>query len=130
MKNKSNISHSNGFTLIEAMVTVAIIAVLASVAIPAYNGYIKTSKMSEANFNLSALRLAQEEYFLDNNDYFYGNNTAELESNSGGLWVAAKGSEGNVIFNYVVTASSGWTAVATGNSSGTAVYGEEATASK
>ena len=129
MKNKSKISHSSGFTLIEAMVTTAIIGVLASVAIPAYNGYIKTSKMSEAKYNLAALRLAQEEYFLENNDYFYGTTTLLLESASGGLWKATKGSDG-FLFNYVVTASGGWTATATGNSSGTSVYGETVTFSK
>lgn len=126
MKNTSNISRSIGFTLIELMVTIAIVSVLASIAIPAYTGYIKTSKMSEANYNLAALRLAQEEYFLENNDYFYGATTLLLESASGGLWKATKGSDG-FLFNYVVTASDGWTATATGNSSGTSVYGETIT---
>ena len=129
MKNKSNISHSSGFTLIEAMVTTAIIGILASVAIPAYNGYIKTSKMSEAKFNLAALRLAQEEYFLENNTYFFGTTTALLESASGGLWTATKGSDG-FIFNYVVTASSGWSATATGDNTGSSVYGETVTFTK
>lgn len=129
MKNKSNISLSSGFTLIELMVTIAIVSVLASIAIPAYNGYIKTSKMSEANYNLSALRLAQEEFFLENNTYFFGASTLLLESASGGLWTATKGSDG-FVFDYVVTASNGWTAVATGNIAGSSVYGETITFTK
>ena len=122
MKNTTKkISRSHGFTLIELMVTIAIVSVLAAIAIPAYNGYIKTAKMAEAKTNLSALRLAEEEYFIENNTYFFGNSTASLESESEGLWKATDDTN----FDYVVTASSGWTAVATGNVSGTSTYNEE-----
>ena len=79
-------SLKNGFTLIEMLITLAILGVVASIAIPAYNGYILTAKMTEAKTNLGALRLAQEENFLENNSYFFANNTATLESLSNGLW--------------------------------------------
>ena len=104
--------NNNGFTLIELMITVAILGVLAGIAIPAYNGYIKTAKMSEAHNNLAALRLAEEENYLETNSYFFGNTTAQVAANSNGLWSATKGSDG-FNFDYVVTASSGWTATAT-----------------
>ena len=112
IKNKLN---TNGFTLIELMVTVAILGILAAIAIPSYNGYVLTAKMSEAQNNFAALRLAEEEYYLENNTYFGGADNNAIATNSGGLWSATKGSDGVVNFAYVASGSSStWSATATG----------------
>ena len=125
--NMTSSRSQSGFTPIELMVTMAILGILAAIAIPAYNGYIKTAKMSEASNNLAALRLAEEEYFLENNVYFFGTDTADVALKSGGLWEASKGSDGFVNFDYVVTNASGWTATATGNRVGTSTLNESKT---
>lgn len=119
-----------GFTLIEMLITLAILGIVSAIAIPAYNGYIKTAKMTEAKNNLAALRLAQEENFLENNSYFFGNDTAAVALNSNGLWAPTNGDNGQINFNYVVTASSGWTAKATGDRAGTSTLNETVTAKK
>ena len=58
-----------GFTLVELIIVVAIISILASIAIPAYNGYIETSKRSDAQASLMALAIAQEKYRATNPTY-------------------------------------------------------------
>jgi type IV pilus assembly protein PilE len=54
-----------GFTLIEAMITVAIISILASIALPAYNEYVMRARISEATGALANKR-AQLELYYDN----------------------------------------------------------------
>jgi type IV pilus assembly protein PilA len=58
-------SFSKGFTLIEMMIVVAIVGVLASLAIPAYQDYIARSQVSEAVSLLGSGKTPLSEFFAD-----------------------------------------------------------------
>jgi len=60
---------AKGFTLIELMAVVIIIAILASIAYPSYRDYILRGKITEAVSSLSELRLRAEKWFADNRTY-------------------------------------------------------------
>ena len=63
---------ARGFTLIEVMIVVAIVAVLAAIALPNYADYVKRGKIIEATSALSDLRTRYEQYYLDNRTYAGG----------------------------------------------------------
>ena len=64
-----------GFTLIELMIAVAILAIVAAIAVPAYNGYIRESRLGALRMNLDTLRIAVEAFRLDSQAGNYGNAT-------------------------------------------------------
>ena len=58
-----------GFTLIELMITVVIVAILAGIAYPSYEGYMKRSRRSEAQQLLAAIANRETQYLLDSRMY-------------------------------------------------------------
>lgn len=58
-----------GFTLIEVMITVAIVGILTAVALPAYNDYVTRGRLSEAFTVLGAAQPAAEQYWANNRKY-------------------------------------------------------------
>lgn len=59
----------SGFTLIELMIAVAIVAILASVALPSYQQYLVRGRIPEATSQLAAKRVQMEQWFQDNRTY-------------------------------------------------------------
>ena len=59
----------SGFTLTELVVTIAVLAILGSVALPSYLNYLTESRRAEAHTALLALAQAQEQWFINNNTY-------------------------------------------------------------
>lgn len=60
---------ARGFTLIELMVTVAIVAILAAIAYPSYRDYVLRGRLVDATNGLSTMRANMERYFQDNRTY-------------------------------------------------------------
>ena len=58
-----------GFTLIELLIVVVIIGILAAIAVPAYQSYILRARLVEATNQLSADRVAMEQFYADNRAY-------------------------------------------------------------
>ena len=69
MKKHSFSRKRNGFTLIELMITVAIIAILASIAYPSYQQYIIRSKRSAAQAQMMDIANRQQQFLLANRSY-------------------------------------------------------------
>ncbi|MCW5660746.1 MAG: prepilin-type N-terminal cleavage/methylation domain-containing protein [Burkholderiaceae bacterium] len=60
---------SAGFTLIEVMITVAIVAILSMVALPSYRDYVRRTEATDATATLATGRARMEQYFQDNRNY-------------------------------------------------------------
>lgn len=69
-----------GFTLIELMIVIAIVAILAGIGVPAYQNQVKKSKRSDAQAALLSFAAAMERYYTLNGTYA---KAAEGDKNNG-----------------------------------------------
>ena len=74
MKNKN--THEDGFTLIELLTVMAIVSALFAVAVPQYAAYRRKAFDTRAQNDLRSIALAEEAYFLDNEEYLSCADTA------------------------------------------------------
>lgn len=69
-----------GFTLIEIMITVAIIGILAAIAVPSYVDYVRRGKIPEATTGLNSIRTKMEQKYQDERKYTRASCTSALPS--------------------------------------------------
>ena len=66
------LERDRGFTLLEVMITVAIVGILAAIALPSYSYFVTRSRIIEATTALGDIRSQMEKYYMDFRTYSNG----------------------------------------------------------
>ncbi len=67
--SRTAVAHAAGFTLIELMVVVVVVSLLAAIAYPGYQQYVKRGRRADAKAALSEMAQFMERYYSENNSY-------------------------------------------------------------
>jgi len=98
---KKNSSPEQGFTLIELMVVLVIVAIFAAIAIPSYQSYVRRAHASQAQDQLQQIAVALERHKSRNFNYL----NFSLPAN---LTVSPRGATGSSIkYNFTVETGPG-----------------------
>lgn len=107
-------ARDSGFTLIELMIALVVLAILATIAYPTYTEFVRRSRIVDATSQLNDFRTRQEQAFQDNRRY---------DDGGGGCAIAAQmpvydATRDNFQFTcaFVAGALGGYTLAAVGNS--------------
>ncbi len=128
---RKRLAGSEGFTLIELMVVVMIIAVLIAIAIPSFLGFRKSAQDRAAQSEIRTVLLSEKAFWLENGDYTQtaGDITA-LEPNAdvvggpaAGVYIDLNGASSDIVC-MVKTADSGNTFAIWESSTGGTYYGK------
>ena len=127
---RSRLNKDEGFTLIELMVVVLIIAILVAIAIPTFLGQRKNAQDSAAKSNLRNALATEKAYFSVNqvfsDDATVGGDLADIEPNLFGTGddpvTVATGTGDATVCLTAESASGEWFAIWDGTTEGTVYY--------
>lgn len=110
---------SRGFTLLELMITVAIVAIVAALALPSYSDQVRKTYRAEARQTLMRLATAQERFYTNCNRY--ATSLSGAQANCAGLGQAAASIDSENGYYAITLAGDGSTFTLTA----TAQHGQE-----
>jgi len=117
-----------GFTLIELMIVVVVIGVLAAIALPSYQDYVKRARRADAKSAVLAVQLAEEKWRANNSSYTddmtnLGYDEANNQPSTDGYYnVTVSSSDGTT---YTINASINTTTAQSGDDCGTFTFKQE-----
>ena len=76
-------TRQRGFTLVEVMIVVAVVAILSMIAVPAYQDYVMRGRIPEATSVLATRQVQAEQFFQDNRTYVGATNPACVADTGG-----------------------------------------------
>ncbi len=65
-----------GFTLVELVITIAIVIILSVISVPIYRAYVDKAKLAEGYALLGALSSAQKAYYSEYGNFYWTGTTA------------------------------------------------------
>ena len=104
-------NRQTGFTLVELMIVVVVIAILASVAVPSYTGYVTDARRQGAAQELLTIASRQEQHFMDNKAYAtsltqLGYSAQPIGTDDNGAYVGATDASAQYTFAITSTTAS------------------------
>ncbi len=107
---------NNKISLIELMITVAVMGIIVAIGYPIYTDYIETARVGALRSNIESIRLLEEDFKLSTGSYVAGTYDPADPDNAAGLkevlgWQPRTASD-NITY-VIILSSNGFTVTAT-----------------
>ena len=112
--NRYNRRSGRGFTLVEILITIAIVGILVGIGFPSYRAYIVKQGRSAAQGELLELAAMQEKIYLNSNAYTQNLSANYTGASTGGLGrTNSKTTDGKYDIAFANAAAQSWSLTAT-----------------
>ncbi|MCB1790099.1 MAG: prepilin-type N-terminal cleavage/methylation domain-containing protein [Gammaproteobacteria bacterium] len=108
--NTLDVERRRGFTLVELMITIAVLSVIVAIAIPAYNNYIRESHYTTMRATLNGMRTSIEDFRLENGNYGSNTTLSGVSAITGRFGWTPSGDTSAYSYTIVVTATNSYDA--------------------